>query len=376
MIINDEKEKLFKLVRTLLGASVGKVELTDDQLCALFTVAVNDYSEITQNWLIKTRWGNLFTKNLSTTDITFALSTTSTDYEDSFTYAYSKQVGHQQRGPHELKKDFFMLEEGKQVYEVPAGRELNKVLWATPPSLTQSMLASSGGYNPELGASAPSIGTTNLYGSGGIGGSGGYYVAPVYDVLATSMDISLKNKILRSDLTYKVTAGPGGTRLVHLMNVPGVRNFTKTGIGGGYGMMGCAVWYHYYDINQGGGSCPTLDKDVILLPDQVPLEELDYFHFNQPTKNIIRKLIVADAKKLIAMVRGKFSGVLKIPDAEIIMDYKMLEQMGEKEREDVIKELKERLDDMDPNKMMELAAKRVDDLKKALVGTPNGLFIA
>ena len=41
------------------------------------------------------------------------------DFETQFTYAYSKQVGLQARGPWELKKDFVQLAPNQQIYEVP-----------------------------------------------------------------------------------------------------------------------------------------------------------------------------------------------------------------------------------------------------------------
>lgn len=377
MIINEEKEKLFKKVRTMMGAPIHKTELTNDQLCELFENVINDYSETTQNWLIEAQWMNLFGKNITEMDLTFALSTQSLDYEKQFSYAYSKQVGLQNSGPYELKKDFFMLEDGKQVYEIPAGREINRVLWQTPPAIQAALMANYGGVaGADLGY-AQNGSTGGMFGSGGVYGMGGYYIAPAYDVLATSMDFNLKNNILRSDLIYKVTAGPNGTRLIHLMNTPGRTNFTQRGFFSQFGMTGCAVWYHYYDINPGNvDECRKLNPDVLLTPDQVPLEELDYFHFNTATKNIIRKLLVAEAKMLLARIRGKFSGVIKIADAEQILDYKMLEEQGKSEREEVMKELKDRLERMSPWKMLERAAKQAEDLNKALRFQPHGWFIA
>lgn len=376
MTINEEKQQLFETVKVLLGAPVRKIELTNEQFCQLFNVAVNDYSSEVQNWLIESQWLNLHGKDISTTDLTFALSTQSIDYPQQFTYAISKQVGLQQRGPYELKKDFFLLEAGKQVYEIPAGREINRVLWATPPAMTAALSANYGGFDTGFGGGMAQVGGANIYGSGGIAGLGGYYIAPAVDVMATAMDMSLKNKILRSDMIYKVTAGPNGTRLIHLMNVPGKVNFSNVGgFGGMYAFEGCAVWYHYYDVAQDEvDECRRLNPDIILTPEQIPLEELDYFHFNSATKNTIRKLLVADAKTLLAMIRGKFSGILSIKEAEATMDYKQLETMGKQEREETMKELRDRLERMSPQKMLERAADQSENLRKVMKGTPLGLF--
>ena len=46
----------------------------------------------------------------------------------------------------------------------------------------------------------------------------GYYIAPAFDILLTAADMNLKNRIIRSDLVYKITAGPDGTKLLHLLS--------------------------------------------------------------------------------------------------------------------------------------------------------------
>jgi hypothetical protein len=48
--------------------------------------------------------------------------------------AYSKIVGLQTNGDAVLKKDFITLVPNQQIYEIPAGREVNELLWFTPAS--------------------------------------------------------------------------------------------------------------------------------------------------------------------------------------------------------------------------------------------------
>ena len=53
MVLDKEKEKLFKQVRTALGAPIRKVELTDEQLCDLLELAIGDYAQVVQNFIIE-----------------------------------------------------------------------------------------------------------------------------------------------------------------------------------------------------------------------------------------------------------------------------------------------------------------------------------
>ena len=149
-----EQERLFRHVKHSLGAPVRQIELTDDIMCTLLEIAIENYSQYVQEWLIEHQWTSLLGQNVTTTDIAFALTTRSIDYESQFTYAYSKQVGLQQRGPWELKKDYVEIEAGRQVYQIPAGREINEELWFTPSSTAQALFSNYGGFGSDAGFGA------------------------------------------------------------------------------------------------------------------------------------------------------------------------------------------------------------------------------
>jgi hypothetical protein len=140
LIINEqEKQKIFRQITHRLGAPIRKVELTEEQMCSLLEIAIEDHSSYINDWLIESQWSSLYGANLNTTDLSKAFTTRSQDYEQSFTYAYSKIVGLQATGPWELKKDYITVESGKQVYTIPAGREINEVLWLTPPTMDNAL---------------------------------------------------------------------------------------------------------------------------------------------------------------------------------------------------------------------------------------------
>ena len=50
--ITDEIRGLFKKVRTSCGGGVRSVELSDEQLCDLLDIAIEDFSEKIQNEII------------------------------------------------------------------------------------------------------------------------------------------------------------------------------------------------------------------------------------------------------------------------------------------------------------------------------------
>lgn len=374
-INQDEKERLYSDALISLGHGIRNVELEEEHLDTALRLAIQDYSEQVQNFLIESQWTSLYGSDISTTDFSFALSVRSLDFADKFTYAYSKQVGLQARGPWELKKDFFKIEQGRQVYQIPAGREINEVLWFSPPTTDAALYANYGGFDRGLGMGFAQMGTGNM-------NTMGYYIAPSYDVLALAQDLKMKQRMLKGDLTYKITAGPDGTRLIHLLSTPGSKiSFAGRGrMGGGIlGMAGCTVWYHYYDVGTNSDDideCRKLNPDIILVPNEVPLAELDYSTFNPPTKVFIRRLFFSKVKEILAYIRGKFSGVLGPEQAQLKMDYEMLLSDSKSEREVAMEELKSRLERFMPNKMLERMADESEQLNRHLKYRPlKGIYM-
>lgn len=368
------KLEIFKKIKSLLGAPIRKVEITDEQFSDLLQLAIEDYSSYIQEWLIENQWTSLFGKDINKDDVAFSFISQTTDFESEFSYAYSKQVGLQQRGPWELKKDYFELEYGRQVYEIPENRELNQVLWITPPTIDHALYGYWGSYDGGFGNGYGSIPAGGF--NGGFGGMHGYYIAPAYDILARDNDIDLKSRILRSELTYKVTAGPEGTRLVHLMSIPGSRLTFGSGrsVGGGrglYALEGCKVWYFYYDTSgKDADECKRQNKDIIKTPTDVPIDNLTYQDLNDTSKIWVRRYLTSLAKETLGRTRGKFSGKLPLLDNDVTLDYQDLLSEAKEEREKQMTELRERLERLRSDKMLERRANEAENINKSLNYVP------
>lgn len=382
MILTEDVKHLFHLVRVALGAPIRSIELTDDQLCALLEIAIGDYAEKVQNWVLETQWLNVQGKNTiqfqNPNELAYAMTVRTMDWSRNYSYWFSREVGLQQRGSYELKKDFFQVEKGKQVYVIPKGREINKVMYVTPSTTKAALYGNLGTLDTGIG------GGFGQYGNMGNGmGITGFYIGSAYDTALMSVDLKYKNSLLRGDLAYKVTAGPDGTHLVHLMSTPGSPNMVG-GVAaddtwGWNKYSNCYVWYTYYDVSD--GTEEDIDKcrienrdDVVLTPDQVPFESMSYDLMNYPTQQIIRKLLIAEAKITLGNIRGAFSGVVKIPNAEATLDYRLFLDQGKDEKEKTLSELSERLTRMTPWELMKNQNEMNDQLMKVLKQKPLGFY--
>jgi len=333
MIINpEEKAKLFKQAKHRLGAPIRKIQLENEQMDSLLEIATEDYIEHIQNYIIEHQWPSLIGLDVSEADLTRAFITRTQDIVTQYTYSYSKIVGlGAGEGGFELKKDYVELKRGVQIYEIPANREINEILWYTPATIDQAIID-------------PFVGIWSNHFGGEYIGLGSYYILPAHDILLRATDRSLKNRIIRSELTYKITNGPNGKKNLHLMNTPGSRfDFRGTLFNQG------KVWYWYYDINNGNKEdCFRENKDIIKSPMDVPLDNMSFDELNEPAKIWVRRYFIALCKETLGRVRGTFNGKIPIPDADMTVEYQSLLTEGKDEMITLKKELSELLVKLGP----------------------------
>ena len=360
-VINEpDKTKLYTQVRHILGAPLRSVELEEEQMDTLLEFSIDEYSQHVQDWLTESQWTALYNLNLDTQSLTRAFTTRSLDYEDRYTYAYSKIVGLQAGGEWELKKDYIQLVPGQQIYEIPAGRELNELLWFTPAELNNMLFdpwAFGGIAGGGISGPAGYAQTGNL--------SGSYFLMPAFDMLLRMQEINIQRRIIAGDLTYRVTALPEGKKAIHLMNTPG----GKFDFGNSTLMQG-RVWYWYYDSGDDRDKCLADNPDIIRLPSDVPYDKLDWYSLNNPAKNWVKRWFIAYCKETLSKVRGKFSGNLKTGEGgDLTMDYTSLATEAKDEKTKLLEDLtgaEGRLTRLKPEKVMEREALLAENLNKQL----------
>lgn len=360
IITAEDKKKLYAQVRHLLGAPLRAVELVDEMMDSYLELSLSEYEQYIQDWLIESQWSSLYGLHVDEQSLTRAFTTRSLDYESQYTFAYSKIVGLQTRGDSELKQDYITLVKNQQRYEIPAGREVNELLWFSRAELNESLI------DPFLGIGFGGFGGTGLGGQVGMaqtGMMGSYFMMPAFDLILRMQDRQLKNRLIGGDLTYRITAGEEGKKIIHLYNVPGGR-FDFGAISKNF-----RVWYWYYDTHD-REKCIKENPDIVKLPSDIMLEPLTWDIINGPGKTWVRKYFIAMCKEGLGRVRGKFRGELKVPDSEMTMDWDTLLTEGKDERSKLIEELMQRLERLRPDKMLERKGNEAENLNKALKYRP------
>ena len=359
IITEPQRSKLYKRIRNLLGAPLRGVELEDEMMDSLLELSIQDYSQHVNDWLIESQWSSVYGLNLDEQSLTRAFTTRSLDWETQYTYAYSKIVGLQAGGDWVLEKDYVDLIPGQQIYEIPAGREINELLWFARPELDAAY------FDPFMGGFG-GFGGIGLGGGAGfsqMGTTGNYFITPASDILLRMADIQMKRRLITGDLTYRVTALPEGKKALHLYNVPGGKfDF------GNIQRNQYRVWYWYYNTFD-RDDCLAKNPDVVRLPSDVPIDETRWDELNSPAQTWVRRWFTAYCKETLARVRGKYSGNLKTPDSEITMDYQSLLTEAKDEKSKLLEELTGAegwLTRMRPEKVMEREALIAENLNKQM----------
>ena len=359
-IPEPERSKIYTRIKHQLGAPLRSVELEDEMLDSLMELAIGDYEEYILQWLIDSQWVNLVNLNMNERSVARALVTRTMDFEQQFSYSYSKIVGLQTEGPWVLKKDYFVLEKNQQIYEIPAGREVNELLWFSDQAWSAFGLGGMAGGFGGVGLGASEAGFAQM------GYQGSYFMMSGFDYLIRMQEANILNRILGGSLTYRITGLPDGKKAIHLYNTPGGKfnwsNYNQ--------YVGKAVWYWYYDVEPDSrADCLKNNPDIIKLPTDVPIEELTWTDLNVPGQQWVRRWFTAYCKETLARVRGKYSGNLKTPDSEIVMDYQSVLTESKDEKSKLLEELigaEGWLTRMRPDKVMEREALIAENLNKQM----------
>jgi hypothetical protein len=361
IISEPYRSQLYTKVRHVLGAPLRSVELEDEQMDTLLEFAIGDYSQYIQDWLIDTQWTSLYNLNMDTQSLSKAFITKSLDYENRYAQAYSKIVGLQSSplGDWELKKDFIELVPNQQIYEIPAGREINELLWFTPNAMNSAL------FDPWSFGALGGYGLSGPAGYSQMGFTGSYFMMPAFDMMLRLQEINIQRRIIAGDLTYRITALPDGKKAIHLMQTPGGKfDFGNSSLKNGQ------VWYWYYDVGPDDkNACLKANPEIIKMPSDVPMDSMSWVDLNNPSQQWVRRWFIASCKETLSKVRGKYSGNLKTPDSELVMDYQSLATEAKDEKTKLWDDLfgaEGKLTRLRPEKIMEREANIAENLQKQM----------
>lgn len=189
-----------------------------------------------------------------------------------------------------------------------------------------------------------------------------FYVLPVFEDLLRVGQMQLSQRVRRSNFSYKIV---GST--IRIYPIPRVTGGVSPG------KLFIRVQYppNPYDP---GFTDPTIDGVSTL--SNVPYSNIAYNTISDVGRQWIRQYTLALCMILLGLIRGKVRNI-PVPNTDVQLNYDDLLQRGYEEKEKLRTQLREQLEAMTYDKLVEQQAIKSENLMKQLRGIPmpNGYFI-
>jgi hypothetical protein len=179
-----------------------------------------------------------------------------------------------------------------------------------------------------------------------------FYVLPVFEDILRGGQMNISNRVRRSNYSYRVT----GTKL-RIFPAPTAENPLKLWVRVGF--ENNPLTPAFDDKSIGGVSNLS----------NVPYGNFVYSRVNSMAKQWVRQYSLALCKELLGTIRSKFSSV-PIPGGDLQLDGSDLKSSAKEEKDKLRTELKEMLDSMTYNKLIETKATEIDNQQKILKAIP------
>jgi len=186
-----------------------------------------------------------------------------------------------------------------------------------------------------------------------------FYVLPVFEDILRAGMLDISNRVRRSNYSYKVI----GTKI----------RIYPTPTGSEPKKMWVRVRFRPDPLKT-----PYTDDTMYGISNlsNIPFGNLIYTRVNSIGRQWIRQYVLSLSKEQLGLIRSKF-GTIPIPNANLTLNGTDLVTQGREDKTNLITQLKEMLETMTYDKLMETAAGRSEAIQKQLrfVPMPNGLAI-
>lgn len=364
-------------VKRKLGDDVLSVELTKKEIWACFEEACCEYSRLVHEMKIQSELINVLGLPTGSTDLTNIYPRQSLEFliRQAEPYATEAFMG----GPYDAQLGYIRLIDGKQDYDIYAdllsaeSGTMDQNLWLSIPSGSRGRIKIVEVYHFEpIAAQASLLNASNItnflatnFNYESYVNSTIFYVLPVFeDVLRRGM-LETAFRVRRSNYSYEVI----GSRL-RIYPIP-----TLTSQLGKLYIKVFAQPNNPTDPNGIGGSLSgSVDSTLygISGPSNVPLNNLPFSTITQPGRQWIRQFTLALAKEVLGLTRSKFQ-TIPIPNADLQLNGESLVNQGREDQTRLRDQIREWLDKLTNQALMEQQASLAESLQKTLKYVPMPL---
>ena len=361
-----EADSMVTFVKRKLGDDVLSVELTRKEIWACFEEACCEYARLIHETKIRSELTNVLGLQTGSADLTNKYARRSLEYQLRMAEPYATEafIG----GSFDAQMGYFELEPQRQDYNIYTelkNVETNAVIYDTMPTGSKGKLKIVEIFHFEpLAAQHFLLNASNVtnflatnFNYESYVNSTIFYVLPIFeDVLRRGM-LESAFRVRRSNYSYEVLGGDIRIYPVPTTDLQTGKLYVK--------VMPPHDPYH-----------PTAYQDDSIYgvsgPSNMPLGNIPFATINQPGRQWIRQYTLALCRELLGLIRSKFQSI-PIPNADLQLNGESLVSQGREDKEKLITQMKEFLENMTNAKLLENDALAAENLNKQLRYIPMPL---
>jgi len=348
--------KIARWCAVRLGYPIQNVELIAENFYACFEEATSEYSSQVNQWNIRNNLENLRgqsnTDNLSQKNIQGSNLHTIVQISDG--YGTLAGVG----GTTDIKKGYVELVANQQSYDLTqwaavseSGNRIDvtRVFYEPTPAINRF-------FDPY---SVSGQGTLNLideFGFGSFSPAAQFVLMPIFEDLLRIQAIEFNDTIRKSSHTFNIV-----NNKLEIFPIPTENQ---------------KLWFEYMVRNDMINNTTSVSDTINEISDysNIRYDFIPYGNINDVGKQWIRKYTLALAKELLGAVREKYSSI-PIPGSEISLDGGALRAEAQTEKDALIEQLRENLDDLSRKNQFEQKASEAEQTQEMLRKIPNLIYI-
>lgn len=202
-------------------------------------------------------------------------------------------------------------------------------------------------------------GTLNLIGELGFGNfspAAQFLMMPIYEDLLRMQHIEFNDHIRKSAFSFNIVDNK-----LEVFPVPSERSPKQ-------------MWFEYISRDEFEHDSQTIQADSLSDYSDIPYDFIQYSNINDVGKQWIRKYTLALTKELLGAIREKYNSV-PIPDGEVQLDGAALRAEAQVEKDALITQLRENLEELSRKNVMENKAHESDHQQEMLRKVPLKLYV-
>ena len=347
--------KAAEWVARKLGYPVVDVELIDKQIYACFEEAITVYgNQVNQfnarEYMLKLQGA---TTNISTTQRNVIGSAIPSLVRIANDYGVEAQSG----GNVQVKRGYITASVGTQTYDLKtlwadpyesgSALEIRRVYHYMPPAVARY-------YDP---FATTGLGLTNLMSEFGFDGYSPpvtFVMMPAYEDLLRIQAIEINDMIRKSQYGFEIS-----NNIIKFSPI-----FKQNAI----------IYFDYMVVDDKKVNVLQSGSNVVSDLSNIPYEHINYTKTNDMSRTWIFKYTLVLAKELLGIIRSKFENI-PYPDGQIRLDGEILRREAAAEKDALIKELRETLEQTGQQAQMKKEMENAEAMNKIFKNIPTLIYI-